>query len=77
MSSQVKRNVIEPTNVADVPRLMFLASICRLWQREYTTLRMRTRRRNEHVAKRKLADRKLSPRQPRWDWTSAGAPVMR
>lgn len=63
-------DAVAPTNVADVPRLLFLASACKLWMREYTTLRMKQRRRVEHV-------RKLPIRPNRWDWTSSGAPVMR
>ena len=67
-------DAIEPTNIADVPRLLFLASICRLWLREYTTLRMKKlRRRSTHEAR----STKLPLRPNRWDWTSSGAPVMR
>jgi hypothetical protein len=61
---------MEPTKIADVPRLLFLASICRLWMREYTTLHATQRRRADHL-------RKLPLRPNRWDWTSSGAPVMR
>jgi hypothetical protein len=66
-------DAVEPTNIADVPRLLFLASICRLWQREYTTLRTKPRRRSSHT---KLQT-KLAVRPNRWDWTSSGSPVMR
>jgi hypothetical protein len=68
-------DAIEPTNVADVPRLLFLAAACRLWLREYTTLRTKTRRRAEHKTRARVT--RLPSRPNRWDWTSSGAPVMR
>lgn len=75
MSNRALKNctdAIEPTNIADVPRLLFLASICRLWLRDYTTLRMKPRRRSDRAVRAAL------PIRPnRWDWTSSGAPVMR
>ncbi|HZP12202.1 MAG TPA: hypothetical protein VFB36_07255 [Nevskiaceae bacterium] len=64
-------DAVEPTNIADVPRLLFLASVCRLWLREYTTLRTKVRRRGDRAVRR------LPLRPNRWDWTSSGAPVMR
>jgi len=77
MKTRIPENTgdaIEPTNVADVPRLLFLASACRLWMREYTTLRMKQRRRADHVKRPQI---KLPLRPNRWDWTASGAPVMR
>ena len=76
MSKPIWKNktgdAIEPTNIADVPRLLFLASACRLWRREYVTLRTKLRRRSDHTKVRTLPIR-----QNRWDWTSSGSPVMR
>ena len=65
MSEQQKESV------ADVRRLLYIASACRLWLRESRKYGAVLRRRGaeRHAFKR--------GRQTRWDWSSSGAPVMR
>jgi hypothetical protein len=64
---------IDPSvlKAADVPRLLYVASACRLWLRESGRFGVVLRRRaaERHSFKR--------GRATRWDWSSSGAPVMR
>ena len=61
MSNLAHANFSKTVKAADVPRLLYIASACRLWLREYRAVRR---------------DRKQAQVQSRWDWSSSN-PVMR
>ena len=68
-----KNQTQKPLSAVDVPRLLYVASICRLWLRQHTSLRARRR-----MLTIKMPSLRGKPRMPtsRWDWTSSTA-VMR